>query len=123
MIFLTFDEIVKMNQKLTENFGGICGIRDKNLLESAIANPKNLFHYKNANVFEIASSYAFSIIKNHPFLDGNKRTGFSSMGLFLEINGIEISFPKKETVEIMVKIATSEIQIEQLASWLKNLTN
>ena len=97
------------------------GLRDQRLLESAIANPQNLHHYQNSDIYTLASSYAVSIIKNHPFLDGNKRTGFLSMDLFLRMNGKRIKFPHKEAVGTMVKVATSEVGIEELSGWLKEL--
>lgn len=121
MRFLQSEEVIAINKRVISEHGGSCGLRDKNLLESAIANPQNLLHYKNASVFEIASSYAISIIKNHPFIDGNKRTGFETMDLFLRLNRIEVDFPIDETVEIFVKIATNEVKIEELSQWLNCL--
>ncbi len=104
-------------------FGGLNGIRDKGLLESATLNPQNLYFYNNADILNLASSYAVSIIKNHPFLDGNKRTGFAVVNAFLELNDTIINFPEDETVEMMVKVATSELDVEGLALWLKGLSN
>ncbi len=121
MIFLDFEQVVLINRIVIEKWGGLSGIRDKNLIESSIENPKNLFFYQNADVYKLASSYAISIIKNHGFLDGNKRTAFASMNAFLELNNIIINFPEDETVEMMVKIAMNEIELEKLGEWLKTL--
>lgn len=123
MRFLKIDEIIEMNKTTITEQGGLHGLRDRNLLESAIANPQNIFYYQNADHYTIASSYAISIIKNHPFLDGNKRTGFLSMDLFLRMNNMKIEFPNTESVKTMVNVATSEIEIQELSNWLKNLSH
>lgn len=123
MIFLEVEQVIFINKIVVERFGGLNGIRDKGLLESAITNPQNLYFYNNADIFNLASSYAVSIIKNHPFLDGNKRTGFASMNAFLELNDTIINFPEDEAVEMMVKIAIGEVDSEGLALWLKGLSN
>lgn len=109
MVFLDFEQVILINKIVVEKWGGLYGIRDKNLIESAISNPQNLFFYQNADIYTIASSYAISIIKNHGFLDGNKRTGFACMNAFLELNDVVINFPEDEMVVMMVKVATSKI--------------
>ncbi len=121
MIFLELEDVIATNEDVVNKFGGMIGIRDKTLIESAIANPRNLYFYQDADIYTLAASYAFSITRNHPFLDGNKRTGFATMYLFLKINGITIKCPTDESIEIMVKVATKEITIEQFSSWLKFL--
>ena len=121
MRFLTSQEIIEINKKVIFDHGGLHGVRDINLLESAIANPQNLFCYKNSNIYELASSYAISIIKNHPFVDGNKRTGFKTMDLFLRFNGTKLKFPINETIGIFVKIAINEISIEELSKCLSDI--
>lgn len=122
MIFLEAEQVIFINNIVVERFGGLNGIRDKGLLESVITNTQNLYFYNNADIFSLASSYAVSIIKNHPFLDGNKRTGFASMNAFLELNNELIHFPEDETVEMMVNVATSEVDVEGLALWLTHLS-
>jgi death-on-curing protein len=114
-------KIIEINKLTTEEQGGLHGLRDKHLLESAIANPQNLHHYQNSDIYALASSYAVSIIKNHPFLDGNKRIGFLSMDLFLRMNGKKVKFLHKEAVEMMVKVAISDVDLEGLNGWLKGL--
>lgn len=121
MQFLEVEQIIKINKEVIHLSGGLHGLRDKNLLESAIMNPRNLLYYKNSKLFELASSYAISIVKNHPFIDGNKRSGFGAMDLFLELNGTRLNFPIDETVEIFVKIAIGEIKIKELEEWLVSL--
>ncbi len=121
MRFLELDEAVETDKTIIGKSGGLCGVRDHGLLESALANPQNLYHYQDADIYILASSYAISIIKNHPFLDGNKRSGFLAMDLFLRMNSIKLKFPEEEAVETMVNIATSSINIEQLSEWLRKL--
>ena len=121
MVFLDFEQVVLINKIVVEKWRGLLGIKDKNLIESAINNPKNLFFYQNADIYTLASSYAISIIKNHGFLDGNKRTGFACMNAFLELNDIFINFPEDKAVDMMVKIATNEVDLEGLSRWLKGL--
>lgn len=107
MRFLVTNEVIDINKLTTQKHGGLHEIREVSLLESTIATPQNLHHYQNSAIHTLASSYATSIIKNHPFLDGNKRTGFLAMDLFLRLNGKVIKFPHKEAVKMMVKVATS----------------
>ncbi|MCF6300301.1 MAG: type II toxin-antitoxin system death-on-curing family toxin [Proteobacteria bacterium] len=99
--------------------GGLSGIRDKGLLSSALARPKNLYEYEQANLYELAASYAFALARNHPFVDGNKRTAFLAAYIFLSINGIIFTAPETETTAIIIALAANEIDEDQLAKWLK----
>ena len=99
MRFLKVDEIIEINTLTVKEQGGLYGLRDKNLLESAISNPQNLHYYQNSDIYTLASSYAISIIKNHPFSDGNKRTGFLAMDLFLRMNGKKIKLPTGAAID------------------------
>ncbi len=121
IIFLDAEEVIEINKTVIEKDGGLIGLRDKNLLLSALANPQNLFYYQQSDIYMVASSYAFSIIKNHAFLDGNKRTGYGCMGLFLIKNNIKLQFPRN-TDEIIVKIATNDITMDEFSEWLKSLS-
>lgn len=121
MKFLIIEEVIEINKEAILKYGGLYGLRDKNLLEGALMNPQNLFYYKNSDIFELASSYAVSIVKNHPFLDGNKRTGFGAMDLFLRLNNVYLKFTIEETIEVFIKIATGEVKIKELEKWLANL--
>lgn len=121
MIFLELPEVILINKIVIQKWGGLEGVRDKALIESAILNPQNLFYYQRGDIYTIASSYAVSIIKNHGFLDGNKRTGFACMNAFLELNDILIHFPEDETVDMMVKIATSDVSLQDLSEYLRKI--
>ena len=121
MIFIEFEDSLLINSSVIDKWRGIAGLRDQNLLKSALHNPQNIYFYENANLYQIASKYAFSIIQNHPFLDGNKRTGFACMNAFLELNNIILKFPEDEAVEMMVKIATKTVAFDEVVEWLISL--
>jgi len=119
--FLNLEEIIHINDMVVKISGGSVGVRDKNLLESAVNNPKSLYFYNNADLYKIAAAYAFSIIKNHPFLDGNKRTGFACMRIFLSTNGLRLDFKQQETEDMMVNIANNKVGFLSVENWLRGL--
>ena len=86
-VWLLKETVLALHERLLADFGGSAGLRDEGLLDSALARPENLFAYGTPTVFELAASYAFGLVKNHPFIDGNKRVGFAAALVFLEING------------------------------------
>src|SRR5437870_492054 len=98
--------------------GGLEGVRDEGLLESALTKPKNKFAYGSTSLPELAASYAAGIIQNHPFLDGNKRTGFVLAATFLEINGLKFFADEPHTIERTLALAASAISEEDYARWL-----
>lgn len=108
-----------LNNMQIVQHGGTYGVRDDALLESALARAKNLAAYEDPNVFDIAASYAFGIISNHPFLDGNKRTGLLCALVFLDDNGWEYDAPKTETYMIVMALTQKEIDEKTFAAWLK----
>jgi death-on-curing protein len=89
------------------------------LLESAFARPENLFAYGEPTVHDLAVSYAFGIVKNHPFVDGNKRTGFTVAILFLELNGQRFTAPEADATVQTLGLAAGEISEARYAEWLK----
>lgn len=100
--------------------GGSAGIRDMGLLESAMARPQNLFAYGEGDAAALAAAYAFGIIKNHPFVDGNKRTGFLAAVLFLEANGFRFISGEAEVVVQTLSLAAGEIDEVEFAAWLRD---
>ena len=117
-IWISKAQTQSFHSLLLSRFGGIDGIRDEGLLESALNRPIQLFHYEKPSLFEMAAAYAHGIVKNHPFLDGNKRTGFTVAGLFLEFNGFSLTAPETEAVLHTVALAAGEIGAEEYARWL-----
>ena len=89
------------------------------LLESALSQPLHRFHYENASIHELAASYAQGIVRNHPFLDGNKRTGFLAAAYFLERNGFRLTASEEEAVIMTVDLAAGKIQSDLYAGWLR----
>ena len=99
--------------------GGAAGLRDEGLLESALARPPNLAHYGEPDVFDLAASYGVGLAKNHPFVDGNKRAAFLSIGLFLFLNGRRLTASQAEATLTMLSVAAGEVDEPMLAQWLR----
>ena len=106
------------DEQLAEH-GGAEGVRDSGLLSSALARPINLAEYEKPSVFELAACYAGSIIQNHPFVDGNKRTGFLAAYTFLALNGQELYAPEADAVATVLDLAAGKIDEAQFSAWLK----
>ena len=105
-------------EQLAEHGGG-AGIRDQGLLESALARPINLVAYGNPDAADLAASYAVALAKNHPFVDGNKRTAFVALELFLALNGFELTASDVDCVVKMLDVASGEIDDAMLAEWIR----
>ena len=95
-------------------------MRDEGLLESALARPQNKEVYGAASVYKLAAAYCYGIVRNHPFLDGNKRTGATVMGLFLMKNRKELVASEKDLVLQILGVADGSVSEEELADWIKN---
>ena len=101
-------------------FGGARGLRDAGLLESALARPVNHYLYKpDSDVAELAAAYAFGLSKNHPFVDGNKRTAFLTLGLFLAANGWRLETTQVDAIEAMLALATGKVDENALGHWIR----
>jgi death-on-curing protein len=100
-------------------YGGLAGVRDNNMLESAIAKPQQLLAYGKPTLAELAASYAIGIVKNHAFIDGNKRTGFMLAVGFLERNGMAFTGTEAEAVLRTLALAAGELDEPGYAAWLK----
>jgi death on curing protein len=122
--FLTLDEVLLIHDEQLEAYGGIHGIRDKGLLESAVMMPQASFggEYLHKDLFEMAAAYAFHIAENQPFLDGNKRTALVSALVFLDINGFVILDEGMKLYDAMIAIANKEMDKYDLAELLKTLS-
>ena len=102
-----------------QRHGGGLGTRDEGLLDSALARPQNLAAYADPTAFELAASYAFGIARNHPFVDGNKRTAFVSAVLFLRLNGQTFNADQAEAAIVFLRLAAGEFSEAELAAWLR----
>lgn len=111
--------IVIHRRQLAEHGGGD-GIRDRGLLESALFRPKNQFNYGSPSIFDLAAAYGYGIAKNHPFIDGNKRTSYVVMRTFLKLNGYDIQASQSEKYELWIRLADSQIDETDLAKWIES---
>ncbi|GAB4200351.1 MAG: type II toxin-antitoxin system death-on-curing family toxin [Coleofasciculaceae cyanobacterium] len=99
--------------------GGSLRIRDEHLLSASLARPRHLFVYGEPTLFDLAAAYGYGLAKNHPFIDGNKRTAFAVMATFLEVNGYSLDVPEMQVVVMMERLATDEENQDSLAKWLE----
>lgn len=122
--FLTLEDVLLIHDEQLEAYGGIHGIRDNGLLESAVMMPQASFggEYLHQNLFEMAAAYAFHIAENQPFLDGNKRTALVSALVFLDINGFEVLDENLKLYDAMIAIANKTMDKFDLANLLKILS-
>ncbi len=118
-IWLERADCLAIHEMMLAQHGGLAGVRDEGLLESALAKPRNLFAYGSPTLFGMAAGYAAGIILNHPFLDGNKRTGFIVAATFLELNGLTFTASEESVVEKTLALAAGRLKEAGYASWLK----
>ena len=105
-------------EQLAEHGGGT-GVRDANLLASALARPEQLAHYGTPDAADLAASYGFEISRNHPFVDGNKRTAFVAVELFLALNGFDLLAPDADCVINMLELAAGNMPEADFAVWIR----
>ncbi|HEX8847812.1 MAG TPA: type II toxin-antitoxin system death-on-curing family toxin [Pyrinomonadaceae bacterium] len=121
MRYLTLKEILELQRRIIEQSGGLAGIRDVGMLESALAQP--LMTFGGAELYptivEKASALGFSLIKNHPFLDGNKRIGHAAMETYLVLNKHEIDASVDEQEQVILKVASGELGRAEFTEWLR----
>lgn len=117
---LTLDEVLSIHEVSLSRFGGLPGLRDEGLLESALAQPFQTFGGSELypTFAEKAARYAYGIARNHPFLDGNKRAATACMGAFLRVNGFAFRPSADELLETMLGVAAGTVSYEELAEWV-----
>ena len=101
-------------------FGGADGVRDLGLLESAVGRPLNKFAYGESDLAALAAAYGFSIARNHPFVDGNKRAAFASIIVFLGLNGIDFDVAPEAATAMILSLAAGEVSEESLTRWIRD---
>lgn len=121
MKYLTMKQILAIYDEIVAQTGGTRGIRDIRLLESAVARPQATFEQEDLypDIFSKAAALGHSIILNHPFIDGNKRTGYMAMRLFLSINGYDVNATLEEKYMFVMEISGKKKKKEAIAQWLK----
>jgi death on curing protein len=124
MRYLTLSEVLELHRRIIEQSGGALGVRDMGMLESAIAQPRMTFGGDELypSLAEKAAAMGFSIVMNHPFIDGNKRTGHAALETFLVLNGLEIDASVDEQEQTILAIAAGELGREGFVEWLQQNT-
>ncbi|HWY32378.1 MAG TPA: type II toxin-antitoxin system death-on-curing family toxin [Candidatus Acidoferrum sp.] len=118
-VWLDRTDALAIHEMMLAQYGGLAGVRDEGLLESALAKPQNLFAYAKPSLAELAASYAAGVVLNHPFLDGNKRTGFMLAATFLELNGRSFNATEESVVQNTLGLASGKLKEAGYAVWLK----
>lgn len=119
-VWVDVADCLSFHDKMLARFGGLAGLRDAGLLDSALHRPLQLFAYSTPTLYELAAAYAVGIVKNHPFLDGNKRAGFMAAAMFLEVNGKVFGAPEEEVAVMTRALAAGEVPEAGYAAWLKD---
>ncbi len=114
------DEILEIHRMQIERYGGLSGIRDEGLLESALARPMNLAAYEDVDdLILLAAAYAFGIARNHPFADGNKRTAFVAAAFFLRVSGVRVKTSQRDVIDTVLSLAAGTLSEDEFAKWLR----
>lgn len=124
MRFLTVEEVLYLHFQVIDRFGGLHGVRDIGGLQSAVARPQTTVFGNDAypTLIDKASAMLHSLILNHPFHDGNKRTAFAAVGLFLHLNGISFTSAHQEIEDFVVHVAERHLPVETIVDWISNHT-
>lgn len=120
-LWISKEQVLHIHEKTIALQGGLSGIRDNGLLESALARPENFYSYGEQDRFELAASYAEGIVRNHPFVDGNKRTAYGVAGLFLYQNGYDLEVKDaREQIKFFENFAAGSVSREDMADFYRN---
>jgi death-on-curing protein len=117
--WLRLADVEEIHEEQLALFGGPAGIRDLGLLESALDRAKNRWAYEQGGLPQLAAAYAFGIARNHPFVDGNKRTAFACLMVFLRYNGVRFAPPSAEATAIMLDLAAGTVDEADLTRWIE----
>jgi len=122
-LFLDVDDVIELHATQLEIYGGSAGLRDRGLLESAVAQPQTSFggEFAHDGLFAMAAAYLFHIVSNHAFVDGNKRAGMLSAVVFLDVNGINIDHPSEALYELTMGVAEGRIDKSAVAAELERI--
>lgn len=118
-VWLLADVVTAVHEEQLAEHGGGAGVRDTGLLDSALARPLQLAHYGQPDAADLAASYGFGLARNHPFVDGNKRTAFVAVELFLALNGFALDADDAECVLTMLRMAAGQLDEPAFAQWVR----
>ncbi len=122
--WLTIEVVRALHDESIALFGGAPGLRDEGLLDSALARPRNLHAYEEtSDVARLAAAYCSGIVRNHPFIDGNKRAGLLAAAVFIQLNGMLFEPDEAEEVAVILDLASGQLTDDQLAAWFSNNTS
>ena len=119
-VWIDTSVILAVHEEQLAEHGGAAGVRDAGLLESAMARPRNLAQYGEPDAADLAASCAFGLARNHPFVDGNKRSAFVAAELFLALNGSRLVANDADCVLVMLQLAAGDIDEATFAAWLRD---
>jgi len=117
--WLSLDIALAVHDRQLAEHGGPTGVRDQDMLESALARPLNQWTYGEDDLCALAAAYAYGIARNHPFTDGNKRTAWVFARLFLMLNGQTLSFTPRMAIDVVLALAAGELGEDELADWFR----
>ncbi len=119
-VWLSRQLILAIHDEQLAEHGGAIGVRDGGLLESALARPLNRAAYGDPDVAELAALYAIGIARNHPFVDGNKRTAFAALFMFLCLNGLEFEPPEVDATMTVLRLAAGDLSDQEFTAWVRS---
>lgn len=118
-VWLSRELVLAIHDEQLAEHGGAAGLRDEGLLESALARPLNLAGYAEPDVAELAALYALALARNHPFIDGNKRTAYVALETFLALNGIDFPVSDADAVIMTLRMAARDLSDEDFTDWVR----
>lgn len=114
--------VLAMHDQQIAEHGGLSGVRDLTVIQSALERPQNLSVYGSPDAADLAAAYAFGLTRNHGFVDGNKRIGFLVAATFLDVNGYDFVSTEEEVIQKMIAVASGELTEDDLAEWFRRAT-
>ena len=121
-VWLTRQLILAIHDEQLAEHGGSAGVRDEGLLESALARPLNRAGYGDPDIAELAAVYAIGLVRNPPFIDGNKRTGFAALFMFLALNGADFEPPEVDATIAVLRLASGDLNDDDFIAWVRSHT-
>jgi len=118
--WLTYEQVIAMHSRQLRRFGGAPGLRDEGLLRSALDRPRNKWNYDAADLPELAAAYAYGLVKNHAFVDGNKRIAFMALMVFLRKNNVPFAPDPSHATAIVLSLAAGQVSEASLARWIRD---